>query len=324
MSLIKFLQCFLFVSCIVLVLPTDINDKFQQCSDQNNSFDSILIVGLTSAFVFCFIGILPSFFIRTDADEKKFINSSLFKLLLAFAAGSLIGDVFLHLLPEISHRASESQLMINGLIIISSFLLFLIVEILTELVPNAHALGTLNLIANFLDNSVHGTTVVGAFKNSFKFGMVALLATILHEVPHEFSDFALLLRDGYSRKKAVFAQLITAFSGTITATLASAFTLSANSLDCVKDNHNMYKKESQIGNIDQLHGHHGHGSYILPFTIGGFLYIALVGIIPDIINEENKKTTLLQILSFILGTSFIFFLTQFETLMAHYFTSPIL
>lgn len=56
----------------------------------------------------------------------------------------------------------------NGLIIISSFLLFMIVEILTELVPNAHALGTLNLIANFLDNSVHGTTVVGAFQNSFK------------------------------------------------------------------------------------------------------------------------------------------------------------
>lgn len=38
--------------------------------------------------------------------------------------------------------------------------------------------------------------------------MVALIATILHEVPHEFSDFALLLRDGYSRKNAVFAQVL--------------------------------------------------------------------------------------------------------------------
>lgn len=44
----------------------------------------------------------------------------------------------------------------------------MVVEILTELIPNVHALGTLNLIANFLDNSVHGTTVVGAFQNSFK------------------------------------------------------------------------------------------------------------------------------------------------------------
>jgi hypothetical protein len=44
----------------------------------------------------------------------------------------------------------------------------LIIEKVTELVPDAHALGTLNLIANFLDNSAHGTTVVGAFQNSLK------------------------------------------------------------------------------------------------------------------------------------------------------------
>lgn len=37
--------------------------------------------------------------------------------------------------------------------------------------------------------------------------MIALIATIVHEVPHEFSDFALLLRDGYSRKKAICFQV---------------------------------------------------------------------------------------------------------------------
>lgn len=40
-----------------------------------------------------------------------------------------------------------------------------------------------------------------------KFGMIALVATVIHEVPHEFSDFALLLRDGYSRKKAICFQV---------------------------------------------------------------------------------------------------------------------
>jgi zinc transporter ZupT len=42
--------------------------------------------------------------------------------------------------------------------------------------------------------------------------MIALLATIIHEVPHEFSDFALLLRDGYTRKKAICAQVIINFN----------------------------------------------------------------------------------------------------------------
>lgn len=37
--------------------------------------------------------------------------------------------------------------------------------------------------------------------------MIALVATVIHEVPHEFSDFALLLRDGYSRKKAICFQV---------------------------------------------------------------------------------------------------------------------
>jgi hypothetical protein len=47
-----------------------------------------------------------------------------------------------------------------------AFFLFLIIEKITGLIPNAHALGTLNLIANFFDNSAHGTTVVGAFQVS--------------------------------------------------------------------------------------------------------------------------------------------------------------
>lgn len=104
--------------------------------------------------------------------------------------------------------------------------------------------------------------------------------------------------------------------------MASVFTFNHNSPNCAQSHDkNMYSREAQIAHSDAIHGHHGHGSYILPFTIGGFLYIALVGIIPDIINEENKKTTFLQILSFILGISFILLLTHFETLMAQHITS---
>ncbi len=135
----------------------------------------------------------------------------IFKCLLAFAAGSLLAEVFLHLLPESieSAKSNQQQILRNGLNSIGSFFVFLTIEKFTELVPNAHALGVLNLIANFVDNSAHGTTVVGAFEASVKFGLVALLATIIHEVPHEFSDFALLLRDGYSRRTAIIAQVYT-------------------------------------------------------------------------------------------------------------------
>jgi hypothetical protein len=55
----------------------------------------------------------------------------------------------------------------NGIYSIIAFLTFLTIEKLTSLIPDTHALGTLNLIANFFDNSAHGTTVVGAFNVSF-------------------------------------------------------------------------------------------------------------------------------------------------------------
>lgn len=116
----------------------------------------------------------------------------------------------------------------NGKYIVMAFMLFLCIEKITGIIPDAHAVGTLNLIANLFDNGSHATTVsnslfrfsrcisliklvyikvVGAFQVSVTFGLIALLATIIHEVPHEMSDFALLLRDGYSRNKAISAQV---------------------------------------------------------------------------------------------------------------------
>ena len=54
----------------------------------------------------------------------------------------------------------------SGFYSILAFFLFLMIEKITGLIPNAHALGILNLVANFFDNSAHGTTVVGAFEVS--------------------------------------------------------------------------------------------------------------------------------------------------------------
>ena len=54
----------------------------------------------------------------------------------------------------------------NGKIIVVAFMIFLTIEKITGIIPNAHAIGTLNLIANLFDNGSHATTVVGAFQVS--------------------------------------------------------------------------------------------------------------------------------------------------------------
>ena len=59
--------------------------------------------------------------------------------------------------------------------------------------------GYLNLLANGIDNFVHGLAVAASFLTSFKLGILTAIAILVHEIPHEIGDFAILLKNGFSR-----------------------------------------------------------------------------------------------------------------------------
>jgi hypothetical protein len=91
------------------------------------------------------------------------------------------------------------------------------------------------LIANSIDNFTHGIAVSGGsikalielshifnifslkpkkffkikigFQASIKFGILSLMATLLHEIPHEIGDFVILLKSGLTYKQAAIAQV---------------------------------------------------------------------------------------------------------------------
>ena len=56
--------------------------------------------------------------------------------------------------------------------------------------------GYLNLLANGIDNFTHGLAVAGSFLVSTRVGVLTTAAILLHEIPHEVADFAILLRAG--------------------------------------------------------------------------------------------------------------------------------
>ena len=56
--------------------------------------------------------------------------------------------------------------------------------------------GYLNLLANGIDNFTHGLAVAGSFLVSTRVGLLTTAAILLHEIPHEVADFAILLRAG--------------------------------------------------------------------------------------------------------------------------------
>ncbi|ROT78306.1 putative zinc transporter ZIP13-like [Penaeus vannamei] len=136
--------------------------------------------------------------------------------------------------------------------------------------------GYLNLIANGIDNFTHGLAVAGSFMVSYKTGILTTGAILIHEIPHEIGDFAILLKSGFSRWEATLAQLYTAGVGL----LGALFTLF-------------------IGTSESLAGIQ---VYILAFTAGGFLNIALVTVLPELLQEDRPAQSCAQLLCLLLGT----------------------
>jgi zinc transporter ZupT len=110
---------------------------------------------------------------------------------------------------------------------------------------------------------------------------MTLIATLLHEIPHEIGDFVILLKSGLNYREAAMAQAITAFGGIFGAIFALE-----------------YSSAEQAGNAC---------SWILPFTSGCFIYISLVGIIPDILAEKDWRVCSKQMSSLFLGIFSIYF-----------------
>ncbi|KAK2172566.1 hypothetical protein NP493_941g00000 [Ridgeia piscesae] len=129
--------------------------------------------------------------------------------------------------------------------------------------------GWLNLFANVVDNFTHGLAVAGSYSVGTKTGILTTMAILLHELPHEVGDFAILLRSGFDRWQAAKAQLITA-SGALIGALAALIAESAQ----------------EAGN---------RTAWILPFTAGGFIYIALVSLVPELLKENDWRESLKQL-----------------------------
>ncbi|KAL1137840.1 hypothetical protein AAG570_009536 [Ranatra chinensis] len=270
-------------------------------------------------------GIFPLLVIPIDggANFHKGAGSQTLKLLLSFAVGGLLGDVFLHLLPEawsyqfqkdIHRDVNDHPSMNCGMWVLTGLLIFTIVEkvfsnlkgeeetdvgakeaVVNNNVPSVRSeknsgerktqvSGYLNLIANIIDNYTHGLAVGGSFLLSLRVGVLSTLAILIHEVPHEVGDFAILLRAGFTRLEAAKAQLATASSSLVGASTAIFFSGASDLVEA-------------------------RTSWILPFTAGGFLHISLVTVLPELLQEKNPKESFKQLFTLVLGVVVMYTMT---------------
>lgn len=317
------------------------------------SEDLTLNTWLSALFSSALVGVCGVFpllvnrWVRLDSSCK---DKLAFRAVLSFAVGGLLGDVFLHLLPEAYGASSDGghcSGMRIGLWVLVGLLSFLVVEkavrltekqcissdaeenvdvqdhnrkngkivdnvtligsmnsngsnsnglskrtlgsgtngvaschsqhqcssppIIHNIPPNTKWLdkdisGYLNLVANSTDNFTHGLAIAASYVASPAVGALTTLAILCHEIPHEIGDFAILLNSGFSLKEAAKAQMLTACGGL-------------------------------VGVVVGLTAEHmsNASSWLLPFTAGGFLYIALVSIVPDLLQCISLRGALIQL-----------------------------
>uniref|UniRef100_A0A674C8Q7 Zinc transporter SLC39A7 n=1 Tax=Salmo trutta TaxID=8032 RepID=A0A674C8Q7_SALTR len=297
---------------------------------------------LISAAPFLILFLIP---VQSNTDQHQ----NLLKVLLSFASGGLLGDAFLHLIPHAlephshhgdegqghsdseesqyhghSHGAAHGHMMSVGLWVLGGIVAFLVVEKFVRLLKGGHGhshsqaapkakesdgektkknegekdlkekkdektpkevSGYLNLAADFTHNFTDGLAIGASFLVGPAVGTVTTLTILLHEVPHEIGDFAILVQSGCTKKKAMCLQLLTALgalAGTACSLLAEGVGAAAT-------------------------------AWILPFTAGGFVYIATVTVLPELlVGRSSLGQSVMEILAMLVGIYMMVLIAEYE------------
>lgn len=132
----------------------------------------------------------------------------------------------------------------------------------------------LNLFADATHNFTDGLAMAASFYASPGVGATTAVAVFFHEIPHEVGDYAILIQSGFSKQKAMMAQFTTAV-GAFLGTLAG-IAIEEASRSGAHEKHNL-EVAGILGTGVTL------GDMVIPFTAGGFIYIATVGVIPELL-----------------------------------------
>jgi zinc and cadmium transporter len=200
--------------------------------------------------------------------------------LVAFAAGSLIGGAIFHLLPTgVAQMGNATSLWLwLGL----GFLVFFCLEQFLHwhhchrsTHDHAEPLSWLILVADGLHNFLGGLSVGAVFLVDLRLGIAAWLAAAAHEVPQELGDFGVLVHYGWSPRRALLYNLL------------SALTFPAG----------MLLAWGIAGQLDV--------ACLIPFGAGSFLYIGCADLIPEVKKAQSLSRAAEHLVCFMLGLALL-------------------
>ncbi|HLE47373.1 MAG TPA: ZIP family metal transporter [Candidatus Thermoplasmatota archaeon] len=206
--------------------------------------------------------------------------------LVAFAAGTLLGDAFFHLLPEsVEHAGAFTPAL--ALSVLGGFFAFFLLETAlrwqhshgegahpheasaapptpAEIAPFAWT----NLIGDGIHNFVDGILIGAAYLVSIPVGLATTIAVAAHEIPQEMGDFAVLLRAGLSKEKALMYNLASALTAVLGTVLVLLIPFVAGDAEAATET---------------------FVSFAVPIIAGGFIYIAAADLVPELHHHSERR-----------------------------------
>lgn len=224
-------------------------------------------------------------------------NENFFKknlsFLVIFSAGTLFGDAFIHLIPQAFFSNTLAPVEVS-LSILFGILLFLIMEKILhwhhhhgmeEECETEKTLGFMNLAGDAVHNFVDGAAIAASFFVSNAIGIATTIAVVFHEIPQEISDYGVLRFAGFSKKKALGMNFLSAAMA-VAGALVVLF-LGAGLPESFQTS-------------------------IISITAGAFIYIAGTDLLPAIEKEKKLGQTMLHALFFSLGIIAMLLITLIE------------
>ena len=231
-------------------------------------------------------------------------------VLVAMAAGTLVGDAFFHLVPEAAEAWEEDGLAAMGLWVVGGFLAFFALEVVLrsrhahlEMIDEAERMhhsdghdthhhhhevvqpyAWTNLVGDAVHNFLDGAVIAASFLVDVPLGIATTIAVVIHEVPQELGDFAVLLRAGMSTRKALLFNFGSAFLSVLGALLVLLLPVDTAGLE----------------------------AYALPIIAGAFLYIAAADLIPELHHHSRGRDTTLLLVAFVVGIALMYGVLQLE------------
>jgi zinc and cadmium transporter len=215
-------------------------------------------------------------------------------VLISFAVGTLLGDVFFHIFPEIfSEATDEAAVFSASAFVLAGLLIFFALEHFlhwrhchysAESDHPVHPVGYTNLAADGLHNFIDGLIIGASFMVSMPVGIATTLAVLFHEIPQELGDFGVLVHAGFSKTKALLFNFLTA----LLAILGGAIALWIGTLS----------EEFSVS--------------LAALAAGGFLYIAATDLLPELHKDVSTKKSLAQFAAVVAGLGIMFLLTALE------------